>query len=89
MDRQRVIYEISAGMCTRRPMTFEVPIMLNPGEFLSVNNNSQFSTDGYLDLHLQAIVESKGKEPQRDRATQTEKYLETGRQYTKDWEPDS
>lgn len=77
-NRQRVIQELNTGMCTRRPMTFEVPVMLNPGEFLSVNSNSQFSTDGYLDLHLQAIVESNGAEGQKDKGTQTEKYLETG-----------
>lgn len=66
-------------MCTRRPMTFEVPVMLNPGEFLSVINNSQFSTDGFLDLHLQAIVDCGAKDGQRDGATQTEKYLETSK----------
>ena len=78
INRQEMIQELNSGMCTKRPMTFEVPIMLNPGEFLSVNNTANFSTDGHLDLHLQAIVESSGKDSLRDRTTQTERFHEGG-----------
>jgi hypothetical protein len=66
-------------MNTKRPMSFEVPIMLNPGEFLSVNNTSQYSTDGNLDLHLQAIVEADGKNENVDKACQTDKFHEGGK----------
>ena len=79
VSRQEVIQELNSGMCTRRPMTFEVPIMLNPGEFLSVNNTAQFSTEGYLDLHLQAIVEGHDKDSLVDKNTQTERFLEAGK----------
>jgi hypothetical protein len=64
-------------MNTKRPMSFEIPIMLNPGEFLCVNNTSQFSTDGHLDLHLQAIVEAEDKN-QTDKSCQTDKYIQGG-----------
>ena len=52
--------------------------MLNPGEFLSVNNTSNFSTDGVIDLHLQAIVESPGKDSFQERSTQTDRFHEAG-----------
>lgn len=77
--RQKVMQDLNSGMCTRRPMTVEVPVMLNPGEYLSVNNTSHFSSDGHLDLHLQAIVEGPASEDQHDKNTQTERFLEIGK----------
>lgn len=61
------------GLATDRPMIFQVPVMLNPGELLSIDSNSStLIGDGHVDLHIQAIVKNSENGPKRDVQTQTD-----------------
>ena len=53
-------------------MNFDIPVILTPGEILSVNNTSNFSTDGVLDLHLHAVVKNPKNFSDKDKQSQTD-----------------
>lgn len=61
------------GLHSDRPLIFQVPVMLNPGELLSIDSNSNtLIEDGHVDLHIQAIVKNSESGPKKDAATQTD-----------------
>lgn len=60
-------------------MNFEIPVMLSPGEILSVNRTSNFSTDGVLDLHVQAVVKNPKNKNVRENSCQTDRLQDYGK----------
>lgn len=46
-------------LVSTRPLVFQIPVMLNPGEILSIGNNTnRLMGEGYVDLHIHAVVRS-------------------------------
>ena len=73
-NRTKTINFLMGGMTTRRPISFEIPVILTPGEILSVNNTHHFSTDGTLDLNIHALVKTPPARTVLSKATQTCKH---------------
>ncbi len=45
-----------------KPVIFQVPVMLNPGEILSIGNtNDPFIGEGNVNLHINAVVKNNNK----------------------------
>lgn len=61
------------GLSSDRPLIFQVPVMLNTGELLSIDTNANsLIGDGHVDLHIQAIVKNNDGVQKKDAHTQTD-----------------
>ena len=61
------------GLTSDRPLLFQVPVMLNPGELLSIENNTGgLMGEGHVDLHINATVRGTPNVERKDSGIQTD-----------------
>ena len=61
------------GLTSDRPLLFQVPVMLNPGELLSIENNTGgLMGEGHVDLHINATVRGTPNVDRKDSGVQTD-----------------
>lgn len=66
-------------MSYKLPINFDIPVILSPGEILSVNNTTNYSTSGILDLHIQTIIKQSSSVIKFNKGIQTENLFEFGK----------